>query len=80
MGNIQQSVIRFDPNACAGFSAPPRTGRATDDRVLARHDRISPIEFLAARYPVIRRLVGELAPCRSTSLYPQRTARCADSS
>jgi hypothetical protein len=61
MGNIQQSVIRFDPNACAGFSAPPRTGRATDDKVLARHDRISPIEFLAARYPVIRRLVGELS-------------------
>jgi hypothetical protein len=61
MGNIQQSVIRFDPNACAGFSAAPRTGRATDDKVLARHDRIRPIEFLAARYPVIRRLVGELS-------------------
>jgi hypothetical protein len=23
MRNIQQSVIRFDPNACVGFSAPP---------------------------------------------------------
>jgi Putative DNA-binding domain len=59
MGNIQQSIIRLDPNAC--ISAPLRTGRATDGRVLARHDRISPIEFLAARYPVIRRLVGELS-------------------
>jgi hypothetical protein len=35
--------------------------RWTDDGVLARSDRSSPIELLAARYPVIRRLVGELA-------------------
>jgi hypothetical protein len=30
-------------------------------RVLARSDRPEPIELLAARYPVIRRLVGELS-------------------
>jgi hypothetical protein len=32
--------------------------RRTDDEVLARRDRSSPIDLLAARYPVIRRLVG----------------------
>ena len=32
--------------------------RRTDDRVLARRDRTSPIDLLAARYPVTRRLVG----------------------
>ena len=31
----------------------------TEGRVLARSDRSGPIELLAARYPVIRRLVGE---------------------
>jgi hypothetical protein len=33
----------------------------TEGRVLARSDRSGPIELLAARYPVIRRLVGELS-------------------
>ena len=36
------------------------SGRA-EGRVLARSDRPGPIELLAARYPVIRRLVGELS-------------------
>lgn len=36
------------------------SGRA-EGRVLARSDRPDPIELLAARYPVIRRLVGELS-------------------
>jgi hypothetical protein len=39
---------------------PVLAGRARrrDDGVLARRDRTSPIDLLAARYPVIRRLVG----------------------
>ena len=32
--------------------------RRTDDRVLARRNRTSPIDLLATRYPVTRRLVG----------------------
>ena len=32
--------------------------RRTDDGVLARRERTSPIDHLAARYPVIRRLLG----------------------
>jgi hypothetical protein len=32
--------------------------RRTDDRFLARRDRASPIDPLATRYPVVRRLVG----------------------
>ena len=35
------------------------TGRRTDGKVLARRDRISPIDLLAGRYPVIRRMAGE---------------------
>jgi hypothetical protein len=44
-------------------SPPARAGTSgsIDDRVLARSDRSGPIELLAARYPVIRRLVGELS-------------------
>ena len=42
---------------------PARAGTSgwTEGRVLARSDRSGPIELLAARYPVIRRLVGELS-------------------
>ena len=43
------------PSARVGSSGP------TAGKVSARRDRPSPIEFLAARYPVIRRLVGELS-------------------
>jgi hypothetical protein len=41
-------------------SARARTREATEGRVLAR-DRSGAIELLAARYPVIHRLVGELS-------------------
>jgi hypothetical protein len=40
---------------------PALVGMAPRIGVLARHDRTSPIDLLAARYPVIRRLVGELS-------------------
>ena len=43
------------PSARAGSS-----GR-TEGRVLARRDRLRQVELLATRYPVIRRLVGELS-------------------
>jgi len=44
-------------------SPPARaeTSGRTEGRFLARSDRPGPIEHLAARYPVIRRLVGELS-------------------
>jgi hypothetical protein len=44
-------------------SPPARAGTSgwTEGRVLARSDRPGPIELLAVRYPVIRRLVGELS-------------------
>jgi len=44
-------------------SPPARaeTSGWTEGGVLARSDRSGPIELLAARYPVIRRLVGELS-------------------
>ena len=38
-----------------------RAGGSTAGRVSARRDRLGPIELLAARYPVVRRLVGELS-------------------
>ena len=43
------------PSARAGLS------ESTAGRVSARRDRLGPIELLAARYPVVRRLVGELS-------------------
>jgi hypothetical protein len=42
-------------------SARVGSSRPTAGKVSARRDRLGPIEFLAARYPVIRRLVGELS-------------------
>jgi Putative DNA-binding domain len=44
-------------------SPPARAGKSgwTEGRVLARSDRSGPIELLAVRYPVVRRLVGELS-------------------
>jgi hypothetical protein len=44
--------------------SPPawaETSGRTEARILARSDRTGQIELLAARYPVIRRLVGELS-------------------
>ena len=61
MENVQQSVTSLGPNARARLSVQPHLGRRSDGNVSAHRDRISPIEFLAARYPVIRRLAGELS-------------------
>ena len=64
MGNIQQSVTGFDPKALAGFSVRPRSGRQPNDGAETHSSRTSLIEVmgvLAARYPVVRRLVGELS-------------------
>jgi Putative DNA-binding domain len=49
--------------AAETLTAEPRPvlvgiARRTDDGVLARRDRTSPIDLLAARYPLTRRLVG----------------------
>jgi hypothetical protein len=64
MGNIQQSVIRFDPKAPVRISVRPRSGRQPNDGAETHSSRTSLIEVmevLAARYPVVRRLVGELS-------------------
>jgi hypothetical protein len=58
---MHQSVISFDGNALAGLSRQPLSGLRTDDVVWAHFGRTSPIEVLAARYPVMRRLVGKLS-------------------
>jgi Putative DNA-binding domain len=42
-------------------SAPTGTSRCSEGRVSFRSDRTSAIELLAARYPVVRRLAGELS-------------------
>jgi hypothetical protein len=52
--NIQHSSRRFDPGALASFSARADSGLAAHDNAVA-----SPIEVLVARFPVIRRLVGD---------------------
>jgi hypothetical protein len=61
VGNIQQGVTGFDPEALVGFSVRPRSRRQSNDGVKSHSRRTSLIEVLAARYPVIRRLVGELS-------------------
>ena len=61
MQNIQQTVSGFDPDVLAVLSVRPPSRVWIDDGVSARGDRIEPIEFLAARYPVTRRLAGELS-------------------
>ena len=61
MGNVQQSVTRFDPKAPVRIPVRPRSGRQRNDGVKSHNSRKSLVEFLAARYPVIRRLVGELS-------------------
>jgi hypothetical protein len=61
VGTIHQNVTSFDRDGLVGFSRQPFSNLRTDDVVLAHCDRTSPIEVLAARYPVIRRLVGELS-------------------
>jgi hypothetical protein len=61
VGNVQQSVTRFDPIAPMRISVRPRSGLQQNDRVKSHSSHTSLIEVLAARYPVIRRLVGELS-------------------
>jgi hypothetical protein len=56
VGNIQQSVTRFESKAPVRFSV-----RQPNDGVKTDSSRTSVMEVLAARYPVIRRLVGELS-------------------
>jgi hypothetical protein len=61
VGSIHQSATRFDRDAVVGLSRQPLSDLRTDDVVSAHCDRTIPIEVLAARYPVIRRRVGELS-------------------
>jgi Putative DNA-binding domain len=53
--NIDHGVARFDPGALAPFSASVRVGRG----LAARRNDLEPTDILAARYPVIRRVVGD---------------------
>jgi hypothetical protein len=62
VGDIQQSVTRFESEAAVRFSVRPRSGRQPNDGAETHRSRTSLIEVmevLAARYPVVRRLVGE---------------------
>jgi Putative DNA-binding domain len=61
VGNIQQSVTGFDPKMLVGLSGRPRSGRQLNDGVKSHGSRTTLIEILAARYPVICRLVRELS-------------------
>ena len=61
VGKDQQSVTRFDPIASMRISVRPRSGLERNDGVKSHSSHTSLIEVLAARYPVIRRLVGELS-------------------
>jgi hypothetical protein len=58
---IQQSVTGSHPKPLAGFSAPPGSSRLSHDGVRSLRNRTDLIEVLAAQYPVIRRLAGELS-------------------
>src|SRR5215471_12225162 len=48
-------------DALAGLSARQRSRLWAAGGVSARRDRVEPLGFLAARYPVTRRLTGELS-------------------
>ena len=61
MGSIHQSATSFGRDALVGSYRQALSDLRTDDGVSAHCDRTSPIEVLAARYPVMRRLVGELS-------------------
>jgi hypothetical protein len=61
VGSIHQSVTSFDRDALVGSYRQPLSDLRTDGIVPAHCDRRSPIEVLAARYPVIRQLGGELS-------------------
>jgi hypothetical protein len=59
VGSIHQSATSLDRDALVGSYRQALSDLRTDDGVSAHCDRTSPIEVLAARYPVMRRLVGE---------------------
>ncbi len=61
MRSIHQSLTSFDHDAFVGLSRQPLSDLRTDDVVSAHSHHTSPIEVLAARYPIMRRLVGELS-------------------
>src|SRR5262245_29021003 len=46
-----------------GFSLAPGSGSLPNDGVKSHRNRTDLIEVLAAQYPVIRRLVGDLSFC-----------------
>ena len=54
--NIQHGLRHFEPGALASFSARSVKSLNRDDSLADDHAFASPIEALAARFPVIRRL------------------------
>jgi putative DNA-binding protein len=61
VGKIQESVTGSHPKALVGFSLAPGSGGLPNDGVKSHRSRTDLIELLAAQYPVIRRLVGDLS-------------------
>ena len=61
MGKIQESVTRSNSKPPLGLSVPLGSGRLLHDGVRSHRNRTGLIEVLAAQYPVIRRLAGELS-------------------
>jgi Putative DNA-binding domain len=59
MGHIQQSVMRFDPGVLAPFAVGDPTSRRSGGNLAVHYDDVAPMDVLAARYPVVRRLVGD---------------------
>lgn len=82
MGHIQQSVARFVPGVLAPFVVGGPTSRRSGGKLAARHDDVAPIDVLAARYPVVRRLVGDESframALRFTASEPSRSATLED--
>src|SRR5262249_3009195 len=58
MENILQAVERSDPGAIAGLPARPFVSRSTNRVVAIDGHRTGPLDVLAQRFPVVRRLVG----------------------
>jgi hypothetical protein len=56
---VQPSSTRFEPAALAPFSARVPTRGRLGGRLGAQRRQTSPVDVLAARYPVVHRLVGE---------------------
>lgn len=58
MENIPQAVERSDPSAIAGLAARPFVSRTTSRIGATGGHQTSPLEVLAQRFAVVRRLVG----------------------